>query len=189
MHVCLLMPCGHLLGKGWSLGSRLWCLIVALSLSHWYPGSGVVLDCIDSWSLPSFLLCNNSSTVTLPDYVKTFNSRSYRTRSHDWSYILIQTNYKQNKNSFLPRTIRQWNSFPPDLVHDKSVDIAYRHSQPRRQYSFMFLTCTMGWFQPFCWRHLLCALGSTEVDALWTVINFDRQASVTEMVQQLGWRS
>ena len=24
----------------------------------WYPGSGVVLDCIDSWSLPSFLLLN-----------------------------------------------------------------------------------------------------------------------------------
>ena len=56
MHVCLLMLCGHLLGKGWSLGSRLWCLIVTLSLSHWYPGSGVVLDCIYSWSLPSFLL-------------------------------------------------------------------------------------------------------------------------------------
>ena len=30
--------------------------IVKLSLSHWYPGSDVVLDCIDSWSLPSFLL-------------------------------------------------------------------------------------------------------------------------------------
>ena len=26
----------------------LWCLTVSLSLSHWYPGSGVVLDCIDS---------------------------------------------------------------------------------------------------------------------------------------------
>ena len=37
---------GHLLGKGWPLGSCLWCLIVTLSLSHWYPGSGVVLDCI-----------------------------------------------------------------------------------------------------------------------------------------------
>ena len=24
------------------------CLIVTLSLSHWYPGSGVVLDCTDS---------------------------------------------------------------------------------------------------------------------------------------------
>ena len=30
---------------------------VSLSLSHWYPGSGVVLDCIDSWSLHLYLLC------------------------------------------------------------------------------------------------------------------------------------
>ena len=36
--------------------SRLWCLFVTLSLSHWYPGSGVVLGCIDSWFLPSYLL-------------------------------------------------------------------------------------------------------------------------------------
>ena len=36
-----------LLGKGRSLGSHLWCLTVSLTLSHWYPGSGVVLDCID----------------------------------------------------------------------------------------------------------------------------------------------
>ena len=56
VRVCLVMPCGQLLGKGWPLGSRLWCLIVKLSRSHWYPVSGVVLDCIDSWSLPSFLL-------------------------------------------------------------------------------------------------------------------------------------
>ena len=51
-----------------------WCLVVTcweradllalvcdvlLCVCHfpmWYPGSGVVLDCIDSWSLPSFLL-------------------------------------------------------------------------------------------------------------------------------------
>ena len=59
VRVCLLLPCGHLLGKGWPLGSHLWCLIVSLLLSHWYPGSGVVLDCIDCWSLPSFLLCKN----------------------------------------------------------------------------------------------------------------------------------
>ena len=29
---------------------------VSLSLSHWYPGSGVVLDCIDSWYLHHYLL-------------------------------------------------------------------------------------------------------------------------------------
>ena len=47
VHVCLYVLYGHLLGKGWPLGSRLWCLTVSLSLSQWYPGSGVVLDCID----------------------------------------------------------------------------------------------------------------------------------------------
>ena len=40
--------CGHLLGKGRPLCSRLGLVSVSLSLSHWYPGSGVVLDCIDS---------------------------------------------------------------------------------------------------------------------------------------------
>ena len=45
---CLYVLCGHLLGKGWPFGSRLWCLTVSLSLSHWYPGSYMVLDCIDS---------------------------------------------------------------------------------------------------------------------------------------------
>ena len=30
VRVCLLMPCGHLLKKGWPLGSRLWGLIVKL---------------------------------------------------------------------------------------------------------------------------------------------------------------
>ena len=48
VRVCLFVPCGHLLGKGSLLGSRLWCLSFSLSLSHWHPGSGLVLYCIDS---------------------------------------------------------------------------------------------------------------------------------------------
>ena len=56
VRVCLYVTCGHLLGKSWPLGSRLWCFTVSLLLSHWYPGSGVVLDCIDSWSLHPYLL-------------------------------------------------------------------------------------------------------------------------------------
>ena len=56
VRVCLIVLCGHLLGKGWPLVSRLWCLTVSLSLSHWYSGSDVVLDCIDSWSLHPYLL-------------------------------------------------------------------------------------------------------------------------------------
>ena len=64
--VCSLMPCGHLLGKGCPPGSRLWCLIVQLSLSHCSPGSGKVLSCVNSWSLPSFLLnfyCSHKISV------------------------------------------------------------------------------------------------------------------------------
>ena len=37
VRVCLYVLCGHLLGKGWPLGSRLWCLTVSLLLSYWYP--------------------------------------------------------------------------------------------------------------------------------------------------------
>ena len=73
--LCLLCLCARLFicalwssaGKGWPLGSRLWYLTVSLSLSHCYPGSGVVLDCIDSWSLHpgsiiiiSFQFCNQA---------------------------------------------------------------------------------------------------------------------------------
>ena len=62
--LCLLCLCVRLFicalwspaGKGLTSWPRLWCLTVSLSLSLWYPGSGVVLDCIDSWSLHPYLL-------------------------------------------------------------------------------------------------------------------------------------
>ena len=63
MRVCLYVPCGHLPGKGWPCGSRLWCLTVSLSLPHWYPGSDVVLDCIDSWSLHPYLSCGKTKIL------------------------------------------------------------------------------------------------------------------------------
>ena len=45
LFVCALWsPAGGGGGGGWPLGSRLWCLLWVC----WYPGSGVVLDCIDS---------------------------------------------------------------------------------------------------------------------------------------------
>ena len=37
---------------------------VSLSLSHWYAGSGVVLDCIDSWSLQPYLLLQHNDSQT-----------------------------------------------------------------------------------------------------------------------------
>ena len=55
--VCSLQTCGHLLGKGWPLGSLVCDVFFCFShFTIWYLGSGVILDCIDSWSLPSSIL-------------------------------------------------------------------------------------------------------------------------------------
>ena len=45
VRICLYVPCGNLPRMAEIV---VWCPTVSLSLSHWYPGSGVVLDCIDS---------------------------------------------------------------------------------------------------------------------------------------------
>ena len=53
---CLLCLCAHLFicalwspaGKGLTSWLSFVVSAVSLSLSHWYPGSSVVLDCIDS---------------------------------------------------------------------------------------------------------------------------------------------
>ena len=44
------------------------------------------------------------------------------TRTHNLDYTQLHTSYEQYKNSFLPRTIREWNALPPDLVHAVSAD-------------------------------------------------------------------
>ena len=62
--LCLLCLCAHLFicalwspaGKGLTSWLSFVVSTVSLSLSHWYPESGVVLDCIDSWSMHPYLL-------------------------------------------------------------------------------------------------------------------------------------
>ena len=52
MYFCLVLLCFHARmfvdASRSSAGKRLTFLIMTLTLSHWYTGSGVVLDCIDS---------------------------------------------------------------------------------------------------------------------------------------------
>ena len=76
--LCFLCLCARLficalwspVGKGLTSWLSFVVSSVSLSLSHWYPGSGVVLDCIDSWSLHPYLLlfqftyCENALGVT-----------------------------------------------------------------------------------------------------------------------------
>ena len=62
--LCLLWLCVRLVicalwspaGKGLTSWLSFVVSTVSWSLSHWYPGSGVILDCIDSWPLHPYLL-------------------------------------------------------------------------------------------------------------------------------------
>ena len=53
-------------GKGLTSWLSFVVSTVSLSLSHWYPGSGVVLNCIDSLSLHPYLLLQkyHSAAIT-----------------------------------------------------------------------------------------------------------------------------
>ena len=79
--------CVHLLGKDWPLGSGLWCLLYFCYFSMWYPGSGVVLDCIVSWSLPSFLLLNLMLTEY---YIRNWIKMKIPTNNHCNGNGLVQ---------------------------------------------------------------------------------------------------
>ena len=59
-HCCLVVTC-------WE-GDGLLALVCGVKLCGcyfpiWYPGSGVVLDCIDSWYLPPFLLSHSTTYI------------------------------------------------------------------------------------------------------------------------------
>ena len=130
MHVCLLMPCCHLLGKGWPLGSSLWCLIVTLSLSHWYPGSGVVLDCIDSCSLPLFLILKKVQRRPTRFVCGRFHNTSSATEMlEDLDWPLLQVRRLRTKLIMFYKIIHyQMAIYPSDLL--RPVDTRMRHSNP-----------------------------------------------------------
>ena len=106
---CLLVPCGQLLGKWWPLGSRLWCLIVCLLLSHWCPGSGVVLACIDSWSLPSSLLFFDYTYMYQPTFFCLFSRAltgfwKQELRTHMWHELRTHMGLTGKNGSPTPKS-------------------------------------------------------------------------------------
>ena len=63
VHCCLVVTCwerADLLAFVFMFS----CVFVTFPL--WYPGSGVVLDCIDTRSLPLFLLSTDKAYITFP---------------------------------------------------------------------------------------------------------------------------
>ena len=75
-------------GKDWPLGSSWWCLLYFCYFPIWYPGSGVVLDCIDSWSMPSFLLLNYLLTE---NYIRNWIKMKIPSNNHCNGNGLVQS--------------------------------------------------------------------------------------------------
>ena len=70
VRVCLYVLCGHLLGKGWPLGSRLWCLLwvchfpIGILGQVWYLIVSIPDLCTITYlSYCEIISCSNSITV------------------------------------------------------------------------------------------------------------------------------
>ena len=67
LSVCSLLPCGHLLGKGWPLGSCRWCLLYCVTFPCGFLGHG------DTWLFrflifAVFHICLNMAWCKMWDY-------------------------------------------------------------------------------------------------------------------------
>ena len=83
---CIFMQsCGHLLGKGWPLGSLVCeALLRFRHFPMWCPWSGVVLDCTDSSSLHSsllYLLINDWQIIDILNKTRKLCLRGFDKRS------------------------------------------------------------------------------------------------------------
>ena len=98
--LCLLCLCARLFicalwspaGKGLTSWLSFVVSTVSLSLSHWYPGSGVVLDCINFWSLhPYFLLVVTPGTWIRRTNMNQKNFISFHHYIHRHIYLKFQS--------------------------------------------------------------------------------------------------
>ena len=101
--------------------SCMWCFLVFCHFPMWCPGSGVVLDCIDSWSLPSFLLllfvCNSLFSADycwrkcIHVYTRgKFNNASALGRSLYWCQALHIMNKDRYQSTSARRALALLNS-------------------------------------------------------------------------------
>ena len=91
---------------------------VSLSLSHWYPGSGVVLDCIDSWSLHHYLLLSClfvRKPVTVPGL--GWQARTHLTRISKNNVVRIDWSVRSSDMS----NILKWQFWTEGPTHNNGI--------------------------------------------------------------------
>ena len=121
--LCLLCLCARLFicamwspaGKGLTSWLSFVVSTVSLSLSHWYPGSGMVLDCIDSWSLHPYF---QSPLV----YIKLVQQSCGKLLAFLRLMLMFCPGAKPKKLTYSPRdTVTSSVSDPEDMVEEGSI--------------------------------------------------------------------
>ena len=116
VRVCLYVLCGHLLGKGWPLGSRLWCLLwvchfpIGILRQVWYLIVSIV-SIPDLWSLHPYLLwcdciawaCKHYDLLVWT-YMKVSNGAKIRNRYNQVPHLTQDTNGKVTNSQKTPQT-------------------------------------------------------------------------------------
>ena len=127
VHVCLYVLCGHLLGKGWPLGSRLWCL---LWVCHFPIGIlGQVWYLIVS--IPD--LC----TITYFSYSSTFQACVNPDRKYSYETVHQQDN---SPTRFLKTVHRQnWRQFTDTFEDSSPIHLYYIYWHITRKYNWLLL--------------------------------------------------
>ena len=57
---------------------------------------------------------NNEVAIDLPEYIQR-HARNTR-QTHDQTFLQVRSRTKVHQNSFFPRTIKEWNDLPPDIL-------------------------------------------------------------------------
>ena len=99
VRVCLYVLCGHLLGKGWPLGSRLWCLLwvchfpIGILGQVWY----LIVSIPDLCTITYFCYCFDKVSVTSASRYVTSALRYGTSASH------YQSRPSMNIRGLIPR--------------------------------------------------------------------------------------
>ena len=142
--LCLLCLCARLFicalwspaGKGLTSWLSFVVSTVSLSLSHWYPGSGVVFDCIDFWSLHPYLLwCSTSQS--------TFSVMS----GHFVQSTKDKTLYDSCSLSFL-KWLKEFLNTSPTLILSRNIEDT--------RWVSLDIKFTRQGFENACWHREAC---------------------------------
>ena len=107
VRVCLYVLCGHLLGKGWPLGSRLWCLLwvchfpIGILGQVWYLIVSIPDLCTITYFYFQFLTNKNKSTFLKNKIIQEKDDDLFPLIPFQWFSKILHLSFVEKNISFI----------------------------------------------------------------------------------------